>query len=84
MIKITIRECKTQGQVWTSKHRTQNHDAAIGLALKKHFGRNSHFFRNHELSRGIESGGYGQVMKWVGVSQYNSITGRVRIDVEEV
>jgi hypothetical protein len=83
MIRVTIRECRDNGSQWTSQHRSESDEEAFAKALRKHWGTRASFFLNHGLSRQIEGGCYGQVMRWLDTSQYSSITGRVRIDFEK-
>lgn len=74
MMTIKIRECKTDGRVWTSRHRTEDKGTALDRALRKHFGAAAGWWPDSGLGPD-----YGQVVVPAGVSSYNCITGRCRV-----
>jgi hypothetical protein len=57
MIKVIIRECKTDGNVWESIHRTDNQDLAIQRAVKKRWGAKATYREDSGLK------GYGQIWR---------------------
>jgi len=81
MKTVTISECKSNGKIWESRHKTENDELAIEKAIKKQFGENAGFHRDTGLA---DIGMYGQIAVPIGKQpgQSSTITGRVRIDVE--
>jgi len=82
-ITITIREVSGARRVWgPSTHRQETISDAIGVAVRKHFGKKHGFFIDSGLTNYPDSTRYGQVGHSVGNGS-SMDTGRVRIDIEE-
>lgn len=78
MITVTIRECRSGGLEWTSRHRTDNEEAAIDRAIARYWGRSASLSGDHGLR---DIGRYGQIVTPARTGGYNCMTGRVRIEV---
>lgn len=84
MLTVTIRETGASGRSWSSAHRTDDPTVALDRAIRKVWGRGASWFPDHGLCHGPlgSSTHYGQIMRWVAVSQYSSITGRVSVKID--
>jgi hypothetical protein len=91
MITVTIRETSAKGSTWISKHRTSDYDLAFHRAIRKHFGSNTYFALNFELSGGnriypprtIDDPRYGQMVVASGKYRGSTSTGTVRVDFDK-
>jgi hypothetical protein len=83
-ITITITECRTNGRVWESAHKTDDPDRAVSLAIARHWGRRAGFYPDRGLNRNVDLDHtrYGQIGHLFDIGQATMDTGRVRIDIE--
>jgi hypothetical protein len=83
---VTIRDCGSKGQTWTSRHRGTL-DECLTKAVRKHWGRAAYFFPDHGLNRGttLATGRlYGQIFTPLReAGQNTSLTGRVVVGADE-
>lgn len=87
MTTITITECKTNGQTWTSTHRTADAWEATERAIKRAFGRAASFWRDNGISVGLtpaDGTQYGQITVPArgNPGAHDCITGRVSVRVD--
>lgn len=85
MITITITECKSGGQTWTSSHRAEDTWQAVERAVRKVWGRRAAFVRDNGLSVGrtpADGTQYGQIGVDARGGGQDLITGRVKISAD--
>lgn len=79
MLTVTFTPCNGSDQKWTSQHRTDDRDEAMQRALQKHWGKSAEFFHDAGL---VNTGTFGQVVKYTGKGSYTSVTSRLRVRIE--
>jgi hypothetical protein len=82
--RVDIVECSGQGHTFSGQYEAESDKDAAQAAIVAEYGAGSYLWRNNELA---EIGLYGQIMKNLHGStawSARSLSGRVRLDVEEL
>lgn len=80
MKTVTIQYCYGEHKTIVSHHRTDDDDAAIESAIRKHYGKRAQFFRDNGIC--TTSTQYGQIGHYVDrIGAASMDTGRVSIQV---
>ncbi|MFK1433044.1 hypothetical protein ACIU0H_05185 [Pseudomonas aeruginosa] len=82
-VQVTITECYGERRTFTSTHRDAGN--AERAAIEKAYGRGHFLYLDRGLSEGTAR--YGEIARPVGRRNPNvisTVTGRVRIDIEEI
>jgi hypothetical protein len=84
VIRIRIKECRSDGKTWESRHRTADHQEAIDRAIIKQFGKGRSFYASPPCTGQGPNTRYGQIGHYVPKYEAASMdTDVVRIDIEE-